>query len=147
MCFHFFYTVQLNTVYQKVIYNSCLLLLLRHLIQKTKEHILHKWGFIVICSKNNFCIMNKIKLVWFYSLYRNYFFEQKCDLFIYFKKYFLPCHTLENISRILNNSVYFQNIVVCNKPFKKNLISITFSIEKHNLRAKSLILIVPCTRS
>ena len=26
-------------------------------------------------QKNNFCIMNKIKLVWFYSLYINYFFE------------------------------------------------------------------------
>ena len=26
-------------------------------------------------QKNNFCIMNKIKLVWFYSLYRNFFFE------------------------------------------------------------------------
>ena len=29
----------------------------------------------VLLKKNNFCIMNKIKLVWFYSLYRNYFFE------------------------------------------------------------------------
>ena len=26
-------------------------------------------------QKNNFCIMNKIKLVWFYSLYTNYFLE------------------------------------------------------------------------
>ena len=26
-------------------------------------------------QKNNFCIINKIKLVWFYSLYRNYSFE------------------------------------------------------------------------
>ena len=40
ICFLFFYTVQVDTVYQKVVYNSCLLLLLRHGIQKTKEHIL-----------------------------------------------------------------------------------------------------------
>ena len=26
-------------------------------------------------KKNNFCITNKIKLPWFYSLYRNYVFE------------------------------------------------------------------------
>ena len=37
---------------------------LRHAIQKTKEHILHKWGVFVFYSKNNFCIMNKIKQVW-----------------------------------------------------------------------------------
>ena len=47
----FFYTVQMDTVYQKVLYNSCFFLFLRHAIQKTKEHILHKWGFIVFYSK------------------------------------------------------------------------------------------------
>ena len=31
--------------------NSCLPLFLRHVIHKTKEHILHKWGFIVFYSK------------------------------------------------------------------------------------------------
>ena len=46
MCFHFFYTVQVDTIYQKVLYNSCLFLVLRYGIQKTKKHILHKWGFI-----------------------------------------------------------------------------------------------------
>ena len=34
-----------------------------HMIQKMKEHILHKWGFIVFYSKNNFCIM--VKSNWF----------------------------------------------------------------------------------
>ena len=33
---------------------------------------------LCFAQKNNFCITNKIKLVWFYSLYRNNFFEQKC---------------------------------------------------------------------
>ena len=51
MCFHIFYAVQMDPVYQKVISNSCLFLFLRHGIQKTKEHILHKWGFIVFYSK------------------------------------------------------------------------------------------------
>ena len=68
-------------------------------------------------QKNNFCIMNKIKLVWFYSLYINYFLN-KNTIFLCFKNIFYPV-TLENISRILNNSVYFQNIVVCNEPFKR----------------------------
>ena len=51
MCFHFFYTAQEDTVYQKVLHNPCLFLFLRHGIQKTKEHILCKWGFIVFYSK------------------------------------------------------------------------------------------------
>ena len=42
MCFHFLYTVQVDTVYQKVLYNSCLFLLLRPGIQEIKEHILRK---------------------------------------------------------------------------------------------------------
>ena len=147
MHFQIYYTVKVDTVYEKVLNNSYLLLFYVMEFRRQINIFCTSEALLCFTQKNNFCIMNKIKLVWFYSLYRNYFFEQKCDLFIYFKKYFLPCHTLENISRILNNSVYFQNIVVCNKPFKKNLISITFSIEKHNLRAKSLILIVPCTRS
>ena len=51
MCFHFFYNVQVDTIYQKVIYNLFLLPFLCHGIQKTKEHILHKSGFIVFYSK------------------------------------------------------------------------------------------------
>ena len=36
---------------------------------------------------------------------------------MYFKNIFHP-NTLENLFRTLNNSIYFQNIVVCNKPLK-----------------------------
>ena len=36
---------------------------------------------------------------------------------MYFKNIFYHV-ALENNFRILNNSVYFQNIVVCNEPFK-----------------------------
>ena len=79
--------MQVDTVYQKVIYNSCFLLFLRHVIQKTKEHTLHKWGLIVFYSKNNFCTMNEIKLVWFYSLHRN-FFLSKNVIFLYILKIF-----------------------------------------------------------
>ena len=86
-CFHFFYTVQVDTVYQKVFDNSYLFCLLRYGIQKTKEHVLHKWGFIVFKSKNNFCTTNKIKLVWFYSLYTNYFLSKNM-LFLYILKMF-----------------------------------------------------------
>ena len=132
MCFYFFGTVKVDTVYQKVLYNSCLLLFLRYGIQKTKERI--QWGSHCVKSvqtrsyfwscifrsvhcdllkKNNFCMINKIKLVWFYSLYRNYFFESKCVLLNIFHHV-----TLENISRMLNNFVYFQNIVVYNEALK-----------------------------
>ena len=48
---HFFYTAQVETIYQKVLYNSCLLLFLCHGIQKAKEHVLHKCNFIVFYSK------------------------------------------------------------------------------------------------
>ena len=83
MCFHFLYTVQVGTVYQNVLYNSCLFLFLRHGVQKIKEHILHKWGFIVFCSKNNFCVMNKIKLVWFYSLHILFFWVKMWPFYIF----------------------------------------------------------------
>ena len=46
-----FYTVQVDTAYQKTLYNSYLFLFLCHGIQETKEHVLHKWGFTVFCSK------------------------------------------------------------------------------------------------
>ena len=85
--FPLFYTVQVDTVYQKVFDNSYLFCLLRYGIQKTKEHVLHKWGFIVFKSKNNFCTTNKIKLVWFYSLYTNYFLSKNM-LFLYILKMF-----------------------------------------------------------
>ena len=77
-------------------------------------------GKALLCftQKNNVCIINEIKLVWFYSLYRNYLFEWKCDIFMYFKNIFYHL-TLKNIFKILNDSVYFQNIVVCNEPFRK----------------------------
>ena len=46
------------------------------------------------------------------------FFEQKCDLFFVFKN--IVYHvTLENIFKISNNSVYFQNMVVCNETFRE----------------------------
>ena len=118
----FFYTVQIDNVYQKVLYKSCFFLFLHDEIQKTKEHILHKWGSLCFTQKNNLCIMNETKLIWFYSLYKNYFFDL-CDLFIYFKNILLYFKnifyhvTLENIFKILNNSVYFQSIVVRNEPF------------------------------
>ena len=80
MCFHFLYTVQMDTVYQKVLYNSCLFLFLRHRIQKTKEHILHKWGFIVFYP---------IKSYWFdFIHYTEIIFLSKNVIFLYILKIF-----------------------------------------------------------
>ena len=45
-------------------------------------------------------------------------FLSKNVIFLHILKIFFIMLALENIFRILNNSVYFQNIVVCNEPFK-----------------------------
>ena len=42
-------------------------------------------------------------------------FFSKNVIFLYILKIFFNRVTLENIFEILNNSVYFQNVVVCNK--------------------------------
>ena len=49
---------------------------LGHGIQKKKSIFCTSEALLCFTQKNNFCIMNKIKLVWFYSLYRNYFFSK-----------------------------------------------------------------------
>ena len=124
--FPLFPNVHVDTLYQKVLYNSCLFLFLRHGIQKVKEHILLKWGFIVF---------DWFYCAWFYSLYRNYFFEWKCDLFIYFRNIFYHV-TLENIFRILYNSLYFENILCVTNPanaYQRHLVLSTdepFSINR-----------------
>ena len=55
----------MDTVYQNVLYNSGLFQFICHGIQKTKEHIPHKRGFIVFYSnkKKKICIAKKMKLV------------------------------------------------------------------------------------
>ena len=58
----------MDTVYQKVHCNSFLLLFLRYGIQKTTAYSAQVRLHCVLLKENNFCIMNKIKLVWFYSL-------------------------------------------------------------------------------
>ena len=42
-------------------------------------------------------------------------FFSKNVIFLYILKIFFNRVTLENIFEILNNSVYFENVVVCNK--------------------------------
>ena len=113
MCFHLFlYSIQVDAVYQKILYNSCFLLFLRHVIQKTKEHILHKWGFIMFYSKKIISVL-WIKSNWFdFIHYTEIIFLSKNVIFSYFKNIFYHV-TLENIFEILNN---FQNIMVCNEP-------------------------------
>ena len=63
------------------------------------------------------------------------FFEWKCDLFIYFRNIFYHV-TLENIFRILYNSLYFENILCVTNPanaYQRHLILSTdepFSINR-----------------
>ena len=114
-CFSIFYILYtVDTVYQNVLCNTGCLYIME--LKKQKNILCTREASLCLTQKNNFCIMNKIKLVWFYSIYKNYFFELKYDLFVYFKNIFYYV-TLENIFRILNNYVCFQNTVICNEPF------------------------------
>ena len=66
MCFHYFYTVQVDTVYQKVLYNSFLFLFLRGYVmefRKQKKIFCTNEDSFCFTQKNNFCIMNKVRLV------------------------------------------------------------------------------------
>ena len=101
-------------IYQKVLYDSCLFLFLRYGIQETKEHILHKCGFIVFYSKKIISVSNQFDFIH----YTEIIFLSKNVIFLYLKNIFYHV-TLENSFIILNNSVYFQNIVVCNEPLHR----------------------------
>ena len=75
MCFHFLYTAQVDTL-SKCSLQLMLVSVFPSWNSKNKrtysaQEALH----CIFTQKNNFCVMNKIKLVSFYSLYRNYFFE------------------------------------------------------------------------
>ena len=88
--------------------------------RKQKNKFCTSEASLCFTQKNSFCIMNKIKLVWFYSLCRNYFLSKNV-IFSYILKIFFYHVTLENVFKILNNFVYFQNIVVCNEPLTVTL--------------------------
>ena len=140
MCFHFFYTVQVDTVYQKDFCNSCLFLFflfLRWNSENKKNIFCTSEASLCFTQKNNFCIINKTNLVRFYSLHANYFFEQKRDLFIYFKNIFHHV-TLKNIFRILNNYVYFQDIVVRNEPFRSSSIIFRSTHRRYPIQKSAL---------
>ena len=50
---------------------------------RKQKNIFHtSVALLCFTQKNNFCIMNKIKLVWFYSLYRNFFLSKNIFLYI-----------------------------------------------------------------
>ena len=126
MCFHFFYTVQVDTIYQKVLFlfHACFCFYAME-FRKQKNIFCTSEAFLCFTHKTNFCIMNKIKLVWYYLFSRNYFFELSMWSFYIFWKYFYHVR-LENMIRILNNFAYFQNIVVCKEPFRQSLLLFWF---------------------
>ena len=60
-----------------------------------------------------------MKSNWFdFIHYTEIIFLSKNVIFLHILKIFFIMLALENIFRILNNSVYFQNIVVFNEPFR-----------------------------
>ena len=70
MRFHFLYTV--GTINKFFTTYACFCFYVMEF--RKQKNILRKRGF-VFYSKKKKILFNEIKPVWFYSLYRNYFFE------------------------------------------------------------------------
>ena len=73
MCFHFFCTVKVD-IKKFLTTHACFCFFVMEFSEQ-KNMLCTSEASLWFTQKNNFFIMNKIKLVWFYSLYRNYFFE------------------------------------------------------------------------
>ena len=63
MCFYFFYMEQVDTIYQKVLYNSCCFCFYIMEFRKQKNIFCTSEALLCFTQKNNLCIMIKIKLV------------------------------------------------------------------------------------
>ena len=106
MCFFFFilckWTLLIETFFPS--HACCCFYVMK--LRKQKNIFCTNEASLCFTQKNNFCIMNKI------------IFLSKNVILLYISKIFFYHVTLENIFRILNNSAYFQNIVVCKEPFQ-----------------------------
>ena len=60
--------------------------------RKQKKIFCTSVALLCFTQKNNFCIMNQIKLVWFYSLYRNYFLSKNVTFLYILKIFFTMLH-------------------------------------------------------
>ena len=74
----------MDTVYQKLFTTHAFFCFYVMQFRKQKNISSTSEASLSFTQKNNFCIMNKIKLVLFYSLYRNYFFLSKNVILLYF---------------------------------------------------------------
>ena len=63
MYFQIYYTVKVDTVYEKVLNNSYLLLFYVMEFRRQINIFCTSEALLCFTQKNNFCIMNKIKLV------------------------------------------------------------------------------------
>ena len=63
MYFQIYYTVKVDTVYEKVLNNSYLLLFYVMEFRRQINIFCTSEASLCFTQKNNFCIMNKIKLV------------------------------------------------------------------------------------
>ena len=93
MWFHFFFPVQEDTVYQNFWTTYACFCFYVMEFRKQKNIFCKSEASLCFNQKYNFCIMNKIKLVWFYSLYRNYLLSKNviflCILKIFFAMLYL----------------------------------------------------------
>ena len=121
------------TVYQKVLYNSCFFLFLRHVIQKTKELMLSE-ASLCFTQKNIFLYneLNQTGLVLF--IIQKLFFWVKMSSFFYTSKIFLTMLRLKIFLKYWIILYIFRislcvttpevtNIIVCSVVFRcKNII-------------------------
>ena len=100
--------------------------------RKQKNILYTREASLCFTQKNNFCI-NQTRFILFIML--KLFFEYKCDLFIYFKNIFYHV-TLENIFRILSNSLYFRISLSVTSPFRvdKSLVLVYKKRDKQCLK-------------
>ena len=87
-------------------------LFLRHIIQKTKEHILHNWGIIVFCWKKKFCTFFYISKIFFTMLHLKIFLKYWIILYIFRISLFVTSPLEVNSQRSVIASVQIENILL-----------------------------------
>ena len=124
MCFHFFMLYKWTLFIKKFFTtHDCFGF---YIIEFRKRKSIFCTSEVSLCftQKSNLYIMNKsnwlecIQVYWVYIYIYIYIYFYIFDLLNIFDHV-----ALENIFRILNNSLQFQNIIVCNKPLSEEVLA------------------------
>ena len=116
MCCHFFYTVQVGNIYQKLMLAS----VFKSWNSENKRTYSAQVRLHCHLLKKNF-LSNE--LVWFYSLYRNCFLRKNMIFLYKLKIFFAILHLKIFLEYWIILYVYLQNIVACNESLNRNGVS------------------------